>query len=179
MFREVNKLAKVFDVSWLGAKCVGYFKGLAEEMKEESYEEMLFLFEEGAYSFTALKEREFLNLAIEKIGSVKSNKTMFIETYMEDYSSCSLVKLDLVLELAGCDVHLVVQSLTNQLAKHISVEGAVLTETSKHLLDTSDLGLCRRNDRVVYETLFDVLQGIKNVDARWILDLHRKSSYSM
>ena len=122
-------MAKVFDVSWLGARCAGYFKELADTMNNENYDDMLFFFEEATYVFVSLKERDFLNLAIEKIGSVKCNKALFIEKYMEDYNSCSFSKLDLIVELAGCDIHIVVQSLTNQLTKHLSVHGAVLTES--------------------------------------------------
>ena len=177
-FRDVHKMGNVFEVAWLVARCIGYFEGLVGRMNSESHEEMLFLFEEAAYVFAALKERHFLDLAIGKISAGKS-KASFITKYMGTYTSLSVKQLDLVIELAGTDVQIVVQSLTSQLSQHLSLHGAVLTDNSRHLLDNVDLALCRRNDKMAYENMFDVLQEFGNScfdDLKWVLALHRKSS---
>ena len=80
VFREVNKMAAVFEVLWLTARCGEYFRGLVDAVEPEKYEDLLFLFNEAKYVFTSLKERALLDAAIEKIGSVKC-KVLFIKNY--------------------------------------------------------------------------------------------------
>ena len=43
LFREVNKLAKVFQVVWLLARCEGYFRDLVHEIDGKSYEDMHYI----------------------------------------------------------------------------------------------------------------------------------------
>ena len=69
-FREVNKMARVFDVEWLKERCSWYFKDLVNGMSH-NYEDMLYLFEEASYVLSDLKERGLINLVLPKIASDK------------------------------------------------------------------------------------------------------------
>ena len=43
VFRDINKMASVFEVTWLAGKCAECFTEVAESVKIPSYSELLFL----------------------------------------------------------------------------------------------------------------------------------------
>ena len=174
LFREVNKMAKVFDVAWLLGRCSAFFEDLVGE--SDGYEDMVFLFQEASYVCTALKDRGFINITLEKIGANRGSKKAFLGRFMEDISDLSTRQLDLVVELAGEDLGVVVESLTGKLRDHVTEQGALLPHNVRHFLDTSDLSICRRHDKILFEELFDVLQTVPNDNLGWVFALYRKSN---
>ena len=42
-FRDINKIASVFEMTWLVEKCAEYFNEVVESVKTPSYEELFFL----------------------------------------------------------------------------------------------------------------------------------------
>ena len=59
-FRDVNKMSRVFQVSWLVAKCEEYFVSYLDKLdSESSYSDMLFVVEEAVYLMSAMKCRDF------------------------------------------------------------------------------------------------------------------------
>ena len=174
-FREVNKMAKVFDVAWLTGRCFGFFKDLVDGMSG-SYEDILYLFQEASYVCITLKERGMINLTLAKIGSNTDCKTLFLRKFLEDITDVSASQLDLVVELAGRDLGIVVQSLTGKLKTHLAEQGAVMSDIFRHFLGTSDLRICRTYHKAAFDELFDVLEECSVDDLRWVLALHRRSS---
>ena len=174
-FREVNKMAKVFDVAWLTGRCFGFFNDLVDGISGR-YEDMLYLFQEASYVCITLKERGMINLTLAKIGSNTDCKTLFLRKFLEDITDVSASQLDLVVELAGRDLGIVVQSLTGKLKTHLAEQGAVMSDIFRHFLGTSDLRICRTYHKAAFDELFDVLEGCSVVDLRWVLALHRRSS---
>ena len=55
LFRDTNKIAHVFEMTWLGEKCAKYFASVAKSVKKPSYEELLYLFEEAGFVYESLK----------------------------------------------------------------------------------------------------------------------------
>ena len=116
IFRDINKMANVFEVTWLVSKCFQYFTNLAKSVKSESYKDQLFLFEEAGFVYENLKSKDFLSIAVKKIESLNC-KQQFLDKYLENAERLSTKKLDTVIELAGYDVNFVVQILVNQLSE--------------------------------------------------------------
>jgi hypothetical protein len=174
-FRDINKIASVFEMTWLVEKSSGYFSEVVESVKTPSYTDLLYLFEEAGFVFEKLKRKDFLNLTFKKIEMLKW-KQEFIDRYLENADRLSTKKLDMVIELAGTEVHCVVRTLTNQLSEQLIVEGLSLPVCYKHLLDNCDLSRCRESDRALFDRLFDVLGKLPDDKMRWTFELYQKSS---
>ena len=173
LFRDINKMANVFEVSWLIKKCAGYFTKAADSVKKPSYSKLLYLFEEAAFVSESLKTKDFLALALEKIKMLKFEQ-QFIEKYLDNAARLSTQRLDIVIELAGTEVNFVVQKLTSQLSELVLEHG--LPNHCQYLLDNSDLSLCRENNRVIFDQLFDVLDTLPDDMLRWTHNLLRRST---
>ena len=177
LFRDINKLANVFEMSWLATRCVEQFTEIAAAIKEPSYEDFLFLFEEAAFVLTKLKSREMVKIAFTKIQSLNGQQD-FISTYLKNLSYLTCQQLDLIIELAGTKVEFVVKPLTEQLTTSLSRGETHVPANCKYLLENSELYLCRQNNIEMFEQMFDVLEKITNeslADTKWTLKLHRKS----
>ena len=177
LFRDINKLANVFEMSWLATRCVEQFADIAAAIKEPSYEDFLFLFEEAAHVITKLKSRAMVEIAFTKIQSLNGQQD-FISRYLENISSLSSRQLDLIIELAGTKVEFVVKPLSEQLAASLSRGETVVPANCKYLLENSELYLCHQRNIKMFEQLFDVLENTTKesfTETKWTLQLIRKS----
>ena len=175
LFRDINKIASVFEMSWLIGKCAEYFTEVADTIKTPCYTELLYLFEEAGFVLEHLKTKDYLNVAIKKIEMLKW-KQQFIEKYLENAERLSTQKLDMVIELAGTEVNCVVQTLTNQLTELLKVQGSSKIPVScAYLLDNLNLHLCKKSFTVMFDQLFDLLLGLPDENIRWACELFRKS----
>ena len=175
LFRDINKMANVFEVSWLAEKCAEYFSEVADSVQTPSYTELLYLFEEAGFVYEKLKLKDYLNLTIKKIEVLKW-KQEFMDRYLENADRLSTQKLDMVIELAGSENNCVVHTLTNQLSEQLKVQGSSLSVSCEYLLENSDLFLCKKSDRVLFDNLFEVLGEVPDDKLRWTFELLRKSS---
>ncbi|KAL5247910.1 hypothetical protein ACHWQZ_G017168 [Mnemiopsis leidyi] len=174
IFRDINKISHVFEMSWLEGKCVEYFTHLVESVKQPSYRELKFLLEEAGYVSRHLKKQNLLTLAIEKIENL-GYKQEYLKKYLKDAEKLSINELDIVIKLAGSDVHIIVQSVVDQLTELFKVQTPTLSTSLRYLLDNSSLSLCRRTDKDLFEKLFDLLSSLPDDFLRWTFELHRKS----
>ena len=160
LFRDINKLANVFEMSWLATSCVEQFTEIAAAIREPSYEDFLFLFEEAAFVLTKLKSREMVEIAFTKIQSLNGQQD-FINRYFENLSYLTCQQLDLIIELAGTKVEFVVKPLTEQLTASLSRGETVVPANCKYLLENSELYLCQQRNIKMFEQLFDLLENIR------------------
>ena len=175
LFRDVNKIANVLEVAWLIGECSKYFNKVADSIKTANYPELLFIFEEAAFIFEHLKKGEFLEVAITFIEKFKW-KQQFIDNYLNNADRLSTQKLDLVIELAGSEVELVVQKLTKQLSELVLENG--LPDYSRYLLGNCDLSVCKKSNNILFDNLFAVLDNLPDNELRWMYTLIRKSTTS-
>ena len=180
IFRDINKIANVFEVTWLMSKCSEYFAELSNSVTSASYGELLFLFEEAGFVYENLKSKDFLSIAVKKIESLNW-KQQFLDKYLENAERLSTKKLDVVIELAGRDVNFVVQSLVNKLSKIFKIQalGPNIPASFQYILDNCDLYLCQQSNGGLFNELFDILSELPNDKLRWTLDLHRQSTERM
>ena len=177
LFRDINKLANVFEMSWLATKCNQQFTDIAATICDPSYEDLFFLFEEAAFVLTQLKSREMVEIAFTKIQSLNGQQD-FISTYLKNLSCLTCKQLDLIIELAGSKVEFVVKPLTEQLTASLSKGETVVPGNCKYLLDNCELYLCHQRNIKMFDQLFDVLENITKeslTETKWTLQLLRKS----
>ena len=158
IFRDINKMANVFEVAWLAEKCSEYFTEVTNSVVTQSYSDLLYLFEEACFVLENLNKKDYIELANDKIQELDW-KQQFIDKYLENADRLSTKKLDIVIELAGSDVNFVVQTLVNQLTELFKVQGPSLPVSCKYLLDTMDLSACVESGHSdIFYKLFEVLQ---------------------
>ena len=177
LFRDINKLANVFEMSWLATRCVEQFTEIAAAIREPSYEDFFFLFEEAAFVLTKLKSRVMVEIAFTKIQSLNGQQD-FISTYLKNLSYLTCQQLDLIIELAGTKVEFVVKPLTEQLTSSLSRGETFVSANCKYLLDNCQLYLCQQRNIKMFEQLFDVLEDIIKesfTETKWTLKILRKS----
>ena len=177
-FRDVNKMSRVFQVSWLVAKCEEYFVSYLDKLdRESSYSDMLFVVEEAVYLMSAIKSRDFLNLTVKKIASILvSSRDRFITKYLCDFGQASMNQISACIALVQSDVHVLVELLIT----HLKQSGKKsLDESSRHLLRNIDMSICFDKKPEVHEELFEVLDSLTDVtreDSRLFLSLFKQLS---
>ena len=129
-FRDINKMANVFEVVWLMEKCSEYFTEVTNSIKTSTYSELLYLFEEACFVLESLNKEDYTELVNDKIQELDW-KQQFIDKYLENADRLSTKKLDMVIELAGSDVKFIVQTLVNQLTEMFKVQGPCLPTSCK------------------------------------------------
>ena len=175
VFRDVNKIANVFDVSWMVGKCSEFFTEVVNSVKTPTYTELLYLFEEASFVYETLKRKEYIKVTIKRIETLRW-KEEFIEKYLENVEGVSTGKLDMVIELAGSEVNCVVETLTKQLTELIKIPDSQLPLSCKYLLDNLDLFLLKESNTQLFDRLFSVLGGLSDEHLRWTFNLIQRSS---
>ena len=178
LFRDIHKLANVFQMSWLVTRCVQQFTDIAQSLQEPSYEDLLFLFDEAVYVLSQLKSRKLVETAVSKIRTLNEGQN-FIRNYLVDLNSLSTQQLDLIIELAGTSVEFIVEPLTEQLTASLEKREDKVPLNCKYILENCKLHLCQIHHGQRYGQLFDVLQEINDQtfkDSKWVHQLYRKST---
>ena len=177
LFRDIHKLANVFQMSWLVTRCVQQFTDIAQSLQEPSYEDLLFLFDEAVYVLSQLKSRELVETALSRIRTLNEERN-FIRNYLVDLNSLSTQQLDLIIELSGTSVEYIVEPLTEQLTASLEKGEDKVPANCKYLVENCELHLCQIHHRNSCERLFDVLQELNDqcqADSRWVFKIHRKT----
>ncbi|XP_063685347.1 uncharacterized protein LOC134819353 isoform X1 [Bolinopsis microptera] len=178
MFRDINKLANVFKMSWLVNRCVDQFENMTEAIQEASYEDLIFLFDEAVYVLSNLKSRQLVEIALKKIQSLNGESQRdFISRYLQNLTSLCCQQLDLIIELTKTNVEYVVKPITEQITASSSNQGTLDLTNFKYTLENIDLSYCLKNNIQLYERLFGKLEELcgTNDDLKWLLRLQRKS----
>ena len=178
LFRDIHKLANVFQMSWLVTRCVQQFTDIAQSLQEPSYEDLLFLFDEAVYVLSQLKSRELVETALSKIRTLNEEQN-FIRNYLVDLNSLSTQQLDLIIELSGTSVEYIVEPLTEQLTASLEKGENKVPANCKYILENSELHHCQIHHERSCDKLFDVLQKIGDQtleDSKWVLQIHRKTT---
>ena len=177
-FRDVNKMSRVFQVSWLVAKCEEYFVSYLDKLdSESSYSDVLFVVEEAVYLMSAIKSRDFLNLTVKKIASISvTSRDNFVTKYLSDFGQASIHKISACIALVQSDVHVLVELLIAHLKQS---ENTSLDESSRHLLRNMDMSLCFDKKPEIHEEIFEVLDSLTDVtreDSRLFLSMYKQLS---
>ena len=158
IFRDINKMANVFEVAWLVEKCSEYFTEVTNSIKTPSYSELLYLFDEACFVYENINKKDYIELANDKIQELSTKK------------------LDMIIELAGSEVKFIVQTLVNQLTEKFKVQGPCLPTSCKYLLEHMDLSVCVKSEESGFYQLFEILQELPPEKIKWSHSLLLKST---
>ena len=158
-FRDVNKMSRVFQVSWLVAKCEEYFVSYLDKLdSESSYSDMLFVVEEAVYLMNAIKSRDLLNLTVKRLASISASKRNdFVKEYLFDLGQASLCKIDACISIVLQDVHIIVKLLATHLRRNGNKS---LDENSRHIIKNIDLVTCFDESPDAHAEIFAALESL-------------------
>ena len=112
IFEEVNKMAHVFDVSWLGKRCLKYFKTDVLKFENASYDDILFACEIASRADHNLKQSKFVSCFVKNVTFGEIGKSTFIQRYMAGFAELPKRRIDMSLAIAGNDLNIIGNCLT-------------------------------------------------------------------
>ena len=100
IFEDVNKMAHVFDVSWLTKRCLKFYKSDIMNFEDDSYEDILFACEIASRAHYHLNQTKLVNCFVKTIASRGVDKGIFVTRYLAGFASVPKRKIDMALMIA-------------------------------------------------------------------------------
>ena len=137
IFEEVNKMAHVFDVSWLGKRCLKYFKTDVLKFENISYDDILFACEIASRAEHNLKQSKFVSCFVKNVTFGEIGKAFFIQRYMAGFAELSKRRIDMSLAIAGNDFSIISGCISFYLSLALRCKG--FDENSLYMLQKVDV----------------------------------------
>ena len=181
-FRDINKMAHVFKVSWLVNSCERNFLRLAKEIVVPSWPDLSFLFEEAAFIKCKQNCDKLKEIALKRIQELNWEGD-FINWYDKYNSKISQLKLDMLIELAGPHIDCLVFPINRYLVlmKTGKLPKEALPEKYRYLLEKCDLSHYKVGREKLFETFMSRLRDVPAESDdyfKWLFDLYRRASYT-
>ena len=161
-FRDVNKMSRVFDISWLVARCEEYFVSYLDKLDSESSNpDILFAVEEAVYLLSTVKKRDFLNLVVKKMCCISvTRRDSFMKEYLNDFINSSKFKIDASIAIVKTDVHVLIEIVI----LHLEQQGNLsLDDNTRYLLKSVNLAICHQKSPDLHTKLYSVLANLQSV----------------
>ncbi|XP_063690657.1 uncharacterized protein LOC134823200 isoform X2 [Bolinopsis microptera] len=136
-FEEVNKMAHVFDVSWLTKRCLKFYKAEVLKFENNSYEEMLFACEIASRAHYNLKNSRYVSCFVNNVAFSGNGKFVFLHRYMPGFSKLPKRRIDMSLAIAANDLNIIGNCLISYISLTLECKG--LDENSLYMLQKLDL----------------------------------------
>ena len=175
LFRDVNKIAHVFEVTWLVARCFECFEWMVEVVHETDFTSQLYVFDEAMFILDQLKNKNYLDLVMKKFNSQPTLTESFVTNYLKDISQCSERIMDVIMDLTNNQDHILVKVLLNNL----KMDNSSLHPNSRRILERLDLKNHSSAHESRFNELLEMLEDIENPskeDYRLIMRILRRSS---
>ena len=158
-FRDLNKMACVFEVDWLIEKCFEYFQKLTEFVRDDNFEEQLFLFDEAMFVMDKRKKRRLMDIVIKQFASLATCTQYFATQYLKDVSSCPKKNLEVIMEMTADQDHILVEAILNNLENN---ECTAIDENSRFIIERLNFKSSLSSSESAYQRLFVKLEEIEN-----------------
>ena len=158
-FRDLNKMACVFEVDWLIEKCFEYFQELTESVRGDNFEDQFFLFDEAMFIMDKRKNRRLLDIVIKQFASLATCTQYFATQYLKDLSSCPKKKLEVIMEMTADQEHILVEALLNNLKNN---ECTAIDDSSRFIIERLSFKSSLSSSESAYQRLFEKLEEIEN-----------------
>ena len=160
IFEDVNKMAHVFNVSWLSKRCFQFYKTDVLNFDSRSYDEILFACEIASRAHYNLKQTRFVSCFVENMTFGKLGKMIFLQRYMNKFAELSKRQIDMSLAVAKDDSNLIMTVFTFHMTG--LMESGKLDKNSVYLLQKFDVGKFRRNFPSQFEGVASLLDDFSN-----------------
>ena len=157
-FRDVNKMAYAFEVTWLIERCFSYFQSLTDEVTANEFDSQRYIFDEAMFILEKLKQKNFIEAVIKRFISLESYIQYFATHYLVNLSSCPLKSLDMIMKMTGKQEHILVEVL----CKNFELNKSSIDSNSRYILENLNFAACQEIHKGLYEKLFKQLEEIQN-----------------
>ena len=157
-FRDLNKMACVFEVDWLIERCFEYFLELTKSVKEDNFEDQLFLFDEAMFVMDKRKKRRLLDIVIKQFASLETCTPYFATQYLKDLPSCPKNNLEVIMKMAADQEHIFVEALLNNLENN----KCTVDQNSRCIIERLNYKSSLYSSEAGYQRLFEKLEEVEN-----------------
>ena len=172
LFRELYKLAVVFEVKWLKIKFRGW---LREEMvcfhltneKRTSTNDMIFLFEECWFMMDKWADESMMDQLISLLAH--EDNTQFLLDCFSDITKLKTGQIDALLKFGGGNFEIFLKIILQNVSGQKSLEPNL-----KYLLQNFNLAFCSENHEELYLEVIDTLSNLSEIsvaDLRYVQQL--------
>ena len=161
IFEDVNKMAHVFEVSWLSKRCFKFYKSDVLNFENNSYQEVLFACEIASRAHYNLKQSRFVSCFVKNVMSRDISKTIFLRRYMANFAQLSKRRLEMSLALAGMGSLDIIMILTSHITNMLQTKR--LDSNSLFLLKNFDISRFCQNHPVHFKDMTNLLLEISEI----------------
>ena len=161
IFEDVNKMAHVFEVSWLSKRCFKFYKSYVLNFENNSYQEVLFACEIASRAHYNLKQTRFVSCFVKNLMSRDISQALFLKRYMANFTELSRRQLEMSLAVAGkgsYDIMMIIMSHVTAVLK-----SEKLDTNSLLLLKKFGISNFRQNHPVHFKDIAALLLEISDV----------------
>ncbi|XP_063694578.1 uncharacterized protein LOC134826214 [Bolinopsis microptera] len=161
IFEDVNKMAHVFDVSWLAKRCLKFYKTVVLNFGSNSYEEILFACEVASRAHYNLKQSNYVSSFVKNMVSRDIGTTLFLQRYMADFAELSKRQIDMSVAVAGN----VTKSVMIPFISHVinNLKCKKLDENSLYLLEQLDVQKLRQDFPMYFNDAANLLAEVAEI----------------
>ncbi|XP_063690668.1 uncharacterized protein LOC134823206 isoform X2 [Bolinopsis microptera] len=158
IFEEVNKMAHVFDVSWLTKRCLKFYKAEVLKFENNSYEEILFACEIASRAHYNLKDSRYVSCFVRNVTFSGNGKFIFLQRYMAGFAELSKRRIDMSLAIAANDLNMISNCLISYVS--LALKCKELDDNSLYMLQKLDVQKFSRTFRSELNELSDFLAAL-------------------
>ncbi|KAL5248373.1 hypothetical protein ACHWQZ_G017529 [Mnemiopsis leidyi] len=169
-FREICKLAVVFEVNWLKEECLEWLKSkmFADSFYEKTIGlEKTFIFEECLFMLDKWADDTMMNEFLSVFAH--ENNTLLLFGYLSDITKLKTSQIDPLLKLGGENVELFLKSILQNLTDQKTLDPKL-----KYLLQNLNLALCSEVNEELYLEVMDTVSNLSEIsvaDLRFVQQL--------
>ena len=170
LFRELHKMAVVFEVNWLKVDCRCWLQ--VEITSITSDQDKEFLFEECWYIFKKWKEGDLMTELTSRIRNEENS--CLISKYLSDIEKLETAQVDLLIELGGGNAELFLRNILNNLVNHKTFGVKI-----KYSLQKMNLALGFEQNEELYLKVFDTIANLPGISIAELRFCHKLRSETM
>ena len=170
IFEDVNKMAHVFEVSWLNKRCLRFYKNVVLNYEKNSYQEIVFACEIASRAAHYLNQNRYVSLFIKDLLPRDFSRTLFLQRYMANFAELSRRQIDMSIRVSGNDSS-IIMILNSHLTMNLKSKS--IDQNSLYLLENFDLRKFSQNHPVLFkdtaDLMLEILQGLDSSDVKNIV----------
>ena len=170
LFRELHKMAVVFEVQWLKFDCRNWLHVKISSITNAEDKE--FVFEECWYIFKKWKDRNLMNELIFCLRHQENSP--LISRYLSDIEKLETEKIDLLLDLGGSNIELFLRCILDNLNKQKKLGCKV-----KYMVENINLALAFEQNEELYLGVFDTITNLRDISVAELRFCHKLRSETM
>ncbi|XP_063694573.1 uncharacterized protein LOC134826211 isoform X1 [Bolinopsis microptera] len=173
IFEDVNKMAHVFDVSWLAKRCLKFYKTVVLNFRSNSYEEILFACEVASRAHCNLKQSNYVSSFVKNMVSRNIGRTLFLQRYMAGFAELSKRQIDMSVAIAGNFSKSVMMPFISHVINNLDCKK--LDENSLYLLEQLDVQKLRQDFPMYFNDAANLLAEVAEIsESSEVNDLVKK-----